>query len=72
MILARSRPNSFCYALSQRVVTTLRSARHDLVIHDLYEEYFDAILKVHEAYTVGDTTEEAISRSSGPVINRYC
>ena len=35
-ILAHPRPDSFCRALFERTVTSLRGAGHEPVVHDLY------------------------------------
>lgn len=70
-IVAHPRRYSFCHALFERVVTTLRQSGHDLVTHDLYAEEFDPVLKAEEAYTVGDTIEKALSNSSDPIVNLH-
>lgn len=70
-IVAHPRSNSFCHALFDRAVSTLRSAGHDLVIHDLYLEGFDPVLRADEAYTIGHTVEATLSKSKDPVVSRH-
>ena len=70
-IVAHPRSDSFCHALFKRAVSTLQLAGHDLVIHDLYTEGFDPVLRADEAYTVGDTIEAALSKSKDPVVNLH-
>ncbi|MFK7862064.1 MAG: NAD(P)H-dependent oxidoreductase [Granulosicoccus sp.] len=67
----QARTDSFCHALFERAVSTLKLADHDLVIHDLYAEGFDPVLKADEAYTVGDTIEAALSKSKDPIVNLH-
>lgn len=70
-IVAHPRSSSFCHALFERALSTLRLAGHDLLVHDLYAEGFDPVLKADEAYTVGDTIEMALSKSTDPIINLH-
>lgn len=70
-VVAHPRQDSFCHALFERVITKLRQSGHDLVTHDLYAEEFDPVLKAEEAYTVGDTIEKALSKSSDPIVNMH-
>lgn len=70
-IVAHPRTNSFCYALFERAVSTLHASGHNVVVHDLYAEEFDPVLKADEAFTVRDTEEDARSRSTDPVVNLH-
>ncbi len=70
-IVAHPRPESFCCAVFERAVSTLRDAGHELVVHDLYFECFDPVLKADEAYTVGDSIEQALARASDPIVQRH-
>ena len=70
-IVAHPRTSSFCYALFEAAVLTLRSSGHDVLVHDLYAEEFDPVLKADEAFTVGETEEQARSKSSDPIINLH-
>lgn len=67
-ILAHPRSDSFCQAVFDTANATLAAQGHDLVIHNLYEESFDPILKAEESYTIGLTVEEAFHRSDDPLI----
>ena len=53
----------------ERAVSSLKLAGHDLVIHDLYTEGFDPVLKADEAYTIGDTIEATLSISKDAIVN---
>ena len=70
-ILAHPRPDSFCHSVFEQAVSTLRNSGHELVIHDLYAENFDPVLKADEAYTVGDTIEIALSKATDPVVTLH-
>lgn len=70
-IIAHPRRSSFCYALFDRAVQTLSQAGHDLIVHDLYAEGFDPVLREDEAFTVGDEIEDALSRSKDPIVNSH-
>ena len=67
-LIAHPRPESFCHAISEQARDSLISAGHNVVHHDLYQESFDPCLTADEAYTVGDTLEEALSRSTDKVV----
>ena len=70
-IVAHPRPDSFCHSVFQRAIATLHQAGHEIVVHDLYAEDFDPILKAEEAYTVGDSIEQALSKASDPVLSLH-
>lgn len=70
-IVAHPRPNSFCHAISNRVCATLAASGHELLHHDLYAERFDPCLTAEEAYTIGDTLETALSRTTGSLVAAY-
>jgi putative NADPH-quinone reductase len=44
VILAHQRQGSFCHAIAAAALEELRSAGHQVVFHDLYQEQFDPIL----------------------------
>ncbi len=67
-ILAHPRMDSFCQAVFDTANATLADRGHNLVIHDLYQESFDPILKAEESYTAGDTVEAAFRKSDDPLI----
>ena len=48
VILGHPKKESFCHALSDAAVRTLRKNGHDVTFHDLYEEKFDPVLHQHE------------------------
>ena len=70
-IIAHPRRDSFCFALFDRAVKTLQNSGHHLVVHDLYAEEFDPVLKAEEAYTVGDSIEKALSKSADPIVSLH-
>ncbi len=70
-IVAHPRRNSFCYSLFEQAVATSQQSGHDLVIHDLYDEKFDPVLKEEEAYTVGDSIEKTLLNSDDPVVKLH-
>lgn len=70
-IVAHPRPSSFCGAISNHVRALLSEMGHEVVHHDLYAERFDPCLSAEEAYTVGDTLEIALSRSSDPLAMQH-
>lgn len=70
-IVAHPRPGSFCHAISERARNALAADGHSVEHHDLYAEGFDPCLRQEEAYTVGDTLEEALSRAEDPVLLRH-
>lgn len=70
-LIAHPRPDSFCHAISERVRACIASAGHSVEHHDLYRENFDPCLNADEAYTVGDTLEDALSRSKDKVVQEH-
>jgi len=48
VILGHQRPGSFNHAIAAAASETLRTAGHEVVYHDLYEERFDPILPHEE------------------------
>ena len=55
----------------EQAVSTLRDSGHELIVHDLYAENFDPVLKADEAFTVGDSLEVALSKAADPVVKRH-
>lgn len=70
-IVAHPRPTSFCRAISNHVRLTLGELGHEVQHHDLYAENFDPCLTAEEAYTVGDTHEIALSRTSDTLVREH-
>ena len=70
-LIAHSRPTSFCHAISERVRASLAALGCEILHHDLYAEGFDPCLTADEAYSVGDTLEQALSAASDPVLRQY-
>lgn len=70
-ILGHPRSSSFCHALSKRVRAALAVDGHEIVHHDLYAEGFEPCLTADEAYTVGDSVEQALARAEDPVLLRH-
>jgi NAD(P)H dehydrogenase (quinone) len=48
VVIGHQSPGSFCHAIAQTAVETLRAAGHEVVYHDLYQEKFDPILPPEE------------------------
>jgi NAD(P)H dehydrogenase (quinone) len=48
IILAHPRPGSFNHAIADTAATTLRTAGHSVIVHDLYAERFDPLLPAGE------------------------
>jgi len=70
-IIAHPRSDSFCHSVFNRAIAAIQKAGHETVIHDLYAEEFDPVLKAAEAYTVGDTIEQALSKAIDPVLSLH-
>jgi len=63
VILGHQRPGSFCHAICDRAIATLRQAGHTAVFHDLYQEQFDPILREEEL------AKDAVLE---PIVGRHC
>lgn len=50
VILAHPNPASFNHAVAERVVSTLRSGGHSVILHDLYAEGFAAAMSAAERH----------------------
>jgi len=70
-IIAHPRSTSFCHSIFERAISTLKHAGHTIIINDLYADEFDPVLKADEAYTVGDSIEEALLKTADPIVNQY-
>jgi NAD(P)H dehydrogenase (quinone) len=70
-LVAHPRPASFCHAISERARKTLAAIECEIVHHDLYAEGFDPCLTAEEAYSVGDSLEQALSRAADPMLRKY-
>ena len=70
-LIAHPRSNSFCHAISDAARNSLQATGHTIIHHDLYAQEFDPCLKAAEAYTVGDSFEEALGRSEDPLIQEH-
>lgn len=71
VLLAHPRPGSFNHAITDRVVTTLRRRPCRVVVHDLYAEGFDPVLRAEEAYTSGENIAEVLDASSDPLLRQH-
>lgn len=70
-IIAHPRTDSFCHALSDRARARIAADGHTVEHHDLYLENFDPCLKPDEAYSVGDTLEDALRLSKDPIVQEH-
>jgi NAD(P)H dehydrogenase (quinone) len=70
-LIAHPRPTSLCHALSGRAREALTALGCEIIHHDLYAEGFDPCLTAEEAYTVGDTLEQALSAASDSTVRKY-
>lgn len=70
-IIAHPRRDSFCHALSGKVRSVLEGAEHIVRHRDLYAEGFDPVLRAEEAYSIGDGLEDALERSSDPIVQSH-
>ncbi len=48
VVIGHQAKGSFCHAIAETAIQTLKSAGHEVVYHDLYDEQFDPILPQHE------------------------
>ena len=51
VILAHPNPGSFNHAIASTAVDTLRQNRHEVILHDLYQENFQPLFSVAELQT---------------------
>ena len=63
VIIGHQKKGSFCHAIAETAVEALKTAGHEVVYHDLYEERFDPILP-HEEIQKGS--------ERNPVVRRHC
>ena len=63
VILGHQRQGSFCHALTDAAVGQLKADGHEVIVHDLYEEGFDAILPDSE---IGRDVE------IDPIVQQHC
>ena len=70
-LLAHPRSDSFCHAISGRAQSALRAAGHDVTHLDLHADGFDPRLTAEEAYSIGDSVEQTLARSTDPLVSRY-
>ena len=65
VVLGHQNPNadSFCHAICDVAVQQLKSAGHDVIVHDLYAEGFDPVLK---------QSELAKDAQLDPIIQKHC
>ena len=52
-------------------MTTLRTVGHELIVHDLYVEGFDPVLTAEESWTVGDSIEGLLAKSTDAVVRLH-
>ncbi len=70
-IVAHPRPSSFCHSIFSRASAALERDGHTLIAHDLYDEQFDPVLKADEAYTAGNSIEQALSKAKDPIVSLH-
>ncbi|MFJ6322227.1 MULTISPECIES: NAD(P)H-dependent oxidoreductase [unclassified Rhizobium] len=70
-LVAHPRSSSFCHAISDRACRELSALGHEVLHHDLYAEKFDLCLTAEEAYSIGATLEETLSRTADPLSRRH-
>ncbi|MGL5008949.1 MAG: NAD(P)H-dependent oxidoreductase, partial [Paracoccaceae bacterium] len=70
-LVAHPRPSSFCHAISERARAALLAHGHEIHHHDLYAEQFDPCLTAEEAYTIGDTLERTLARTTDPLLRHH-
>lgn len=63
VILGHQNPGSFCHAIAETAVQTLKAAGHAVTFHDLYAEQFDPILRHHQIPK---------GAPQDPIIERHC
>ncbi|MBN2475249.1 MAG: NAD(P)H-dependent oxidoreductase [Pirellulales bacterium] len=61
VVIGHQHPGSFCHAIAEAAVEQLRTAGHDVVFHDLYQEGFDPILP-HEEIDKQAELDPAVQR----------
>ncbi|MDB5511810.1 MAG: flavodoxin family protein [Enterovirga sp.] len=54
IVYAHPEPTSFCAALRDRAVGTIRAAGHEVTVSDLYRDGFDPVAGRHDFTTVAD------------------
>ena len=62
VVIGHQNPGSYCHAIAETAMETLRSGGHEMVFHDLYAEKFDPILTHAEIQA---------DKPSCPVVNRH-
>jgi len=70
-LVAHPRPTSFCHAISERARKALTALGWEIIHHDLYAEGFSPCLTAEEAYSIGDTLEQALARASDPLLRQH-
>src|SRR5690606_41685307 len=70
-LLAHPRSTSFCHAISERARAALAAQGHGIVHHDLYADGFEPRLAADEAWSSGDSVEQALARSADPLLQQY-
>ena len=63
VVIGHQSPGSFCHAIAQTAIDTLRAGGHEVIYHDLYQERFDPILPPQEAPKDGRLD---------PLIQKHC
>jgi len=48
VVIGHQHKGSFCHAIAREAVEELKTAGHEVIFHDLYEEQFDPILRHEE------------------------
>jgi putative NADPH-quinone reductase len=70
-LVAHPRANSFCQAISVRAREALIEDGHTIDHHDLYSEGFEPCLAAAEAYSTGETLEQALKHGEDDIVMRH-
>lgn len=70
-LLAHPRPGSLNHALAGHLVRAMRDAGARVVLHDLYAERFDPILRADEAHTSGEAATHLPAVTDDPLLAQH-
>lgn len=70
-LLAHPRPGSLNHALAERLVRAMDDAGARVVLHDLYAERFDPILRADEAHTSGEAATHRPAVTDDPLLAQH-
>jgi putative NADPH-quinone reductase len=71
VLLAHPRPGSLNHALAARAADALARDGAEVVVHDLYEERFDPVLRADEAFTSGQRAEDVASVTGDELVRTH-